>query len=147
MDRHGICTKHGLVQPEDIYTYPSGEKKCRKCGREYMTRYRKPRHVPRARLRLVLEDHLERSTDPKREIAAISLRSGVSDSVLHKILSSRESDQTRLGIADKILCAMGLVHLWFIPAEKGGFADIYAWNEKKSPPPEGDGDSDASLAA
>lgn len=56
--------------------------------------------------------------------ATLEFMSGVSSRRISGICRC-EYKNTSLTVADKLLTAMGLVHLFYLPADQGGFADRY----------------------
>jgi transcriptional regulator with XRE-family HTH domain len=126
VDRHGICTQHGLIPHKEVYTHPrTGEKKCRICAREYMRRWKVPRTIPGERLSPVLKHHMENVADG-HGVETLAVRAGVSSSTIVKIMSGL-TGTVRLDTADRLLCAIGRVELWFVSEAEadGGLA----WKE------------------
>lgn len=68
-------------------------------------------------------------------MAWLAWKSGVPERSIHRVVygpSRSEIEQSRatgehvtLKIVDRLFCAMNCVHLFVLPAEQGGFADVY----------------------
>ena len=75
--------------------------------------------VPTARLAEALEEYFLVSDQ-----RSLEERSGVNG---RRIWGIRHlvSKMTSVTVADELLVAAGLSHLWYLPADQGGFADVY----------------------
>lgn len=98
---------------------------------------RKPRlprpshYVPAARLRPLIERWIEQEADDTgyhnndmRRTVLCSRVSGLYPRMVWSILNG-EREHVTIDVADRILIALELNHLWHLPPELGGFADIY----------------------
>lgn len=100
-----------------------------------MTEKRNP--VPKRRLRPLVEAELARMGG---DVDALAARCGVDGSTIRDIV---REDPRRAGMqfefGDRILTGLGLMYLWHVPAEQGGFGDVYAVvcrNDKAASPAE-----------
>jgi hypothetical protein len=87
--------------------------------------------VPKERVRPLLQAEVPvewRSQYGKRAVEALAERCHVDQTTIWRILTDSgvyAKRQITFRVLDKILCGLGLVHLWYVPPEQGGFADIY----------------------
>jgi hypothetical protein len=72
-----------------------------------------------ARLRPAIEEWLAARGD----LTALGQRSGLGQRRIYAVLN--EQAWVTVRVADALLCACEQSHLWYLPEEQGGFADVY----------------------
>jgi hypothetical protein len=81
----------------------------------------KGRHsVPASRLR----PHIEQFLDEGGEVGTLAHRAGIDP---RRVWAIRNGETTRVTfkIADRLMVALDSAWMWNLPADQGGFADIY----------------------
>ncbi len=98
-----------------------------------------PYSLPAARFKVILEDWLEKNgtvdeTNPGvKGLYKLEFLTGIPARRIYSILRD-ESTTMEFNTADRILCGLGLVQLWHVAPEDGGFADWYEANEENPLP-------------
>jgi len=104
--------------------------RCDRCKKAKADRLRDHGYWPRERVADTIRPYVER-----QGIRQVAAASGVPERTLFRILNGATEwekaskratgEHVKLTVVDRMFCSLDLVHLFLLPPEDGGYADLY----------------------